>query len=431
MKQFKIFLFALAAFGLMLTQACKDDDPGALAIASIVANGTDLMTGSATSVDLNGTTSATDVPLDAVITVTFDKAVDASTVNSTSVSLSSGSNAVSASVSAVGSAITVTPDADFERGKDYTLSLAATIKADDGGSFTAITRTFTAAGRADVVPPQEANQVGYWPFNGNANSSDGTQNGVETGVSYGVDRLGNVGSAAAFDGDVSLIEIPNGDQLLNPSTTVSYWIMIDTNGHYNVAGNGLAGHFVLGIGNTSGGFSEIFGSLSGMKMTWRYERMDGTTVANDFFFNGDGMDANNGGWVGVEYEVDLTGSGGLGALLQGKWAHLVWVYDAAVNKRHLYINGTLMETDNLGNTTGLADLVGLKFDDSGAGTDVIGKALAIGFVHDRTTTTWSDTDWGDYAKPGANHFKGMFDDLRVWKVALTASEVMELYNKEK
>jgi hypothetical protein len=428
MKLLKFSFLALLATSLLF-MGCEDDDGAEpISITAISATGTDLQSGNSVNVDLNAAAAATDVPLDAVITITFAKEVDAATVDNTSITLTESGSAVDASVSASGSNVTVSPNAVLDRGTVYTLTITSAVAAADGGQFSETTRQFTTAGRAEVVPPQEAKQLAYFNFNGTVNSVDGAFVGEGTGITYGEDRLGNQGSAATFDGDVSIAEISGGDDLLKDRTsfTWSYWVKIDTNNH-------VGGHFVSGLGSTSGFFMEVFGNLSGMKLNTRYTREDGSTVGNDFFFNGDGMDANNGGWVGVEFEVDLSGQGGLASLLADQWAHIVWVYDGVENKRHLYINGERMETDNLNNTSGLNDLNGVTFDSSAEemGGETIGTDLTFGFLHDRSTTKWANEPWGGYMFPDANHFKGSMDDVRFFDAALIESEVKELYNAEK
>ncbi len=430
MKLFKISFLAILAVSLF-TFGCGDDEgsgPDALGIVSIEAAGTDLMSGNAVTLDLNGAAAATDVPLDATITVTFDVPVTNASATA-NVKLTLGGADVSSTVTHTGAAVRVDPDLLFQRGAVYTLEIGA-VEGEGGETFTAVTRSFTTAGRADVVPPQEANQLNHWPLNGNANSADGAQNGVEYSMGYGPDRFGSIGSAATFDGDVSLIEIPDGDGLINESMTISYWVWVDTLDHLN-AGGGKAGHFVMGVGDVYGFFVEVGGTAQTMKFTGRYQRDDGTTSANDFFVNADGKDGMNGGWVGVEFEKDLTAEGGLASRLARQWAHVVIVYDAAAKKRHLYINSELIETDNFNLTTGLLNITGLTFDDSDAGTDVIGKALALGFNHDIETTHWDTEPWGGYDFPTSNHFKGMLDDLRIWDVPLNSTEVTELYDAEK
>ncbi len=426
MKFLKFYLLAFIAIGVLLNTGCEEDDPTPLSVLTITASGTDLQSGTQTVKDLNGSAAATDVPLDAVITITFDTDIDASTATSANAKISSASGDVAATVAGSGKGITITPSADLARGTDYTLTLSAGLSSSDGGGFTSTTRSFKTAGRSDVAPPKEADQLAYWSLNGNSNSSNNNYNGTEIAVTYGADRFGNQESAAFFDGDASIIEIPNGDQLLaGGSFTLSYWVRVDSVDH-------VGGHFVMGVGDVYGFFIEIQGGLGGMKITQRYENSTGT-IANDFFVNGDGKDANNGGWIGVEFEKDLTATGGLGAIIDQKWAHMVWVYDAGTNKRHLYINGQLIETDNLNNppNPALNSITGVTFDDSDAGTDIIGKALAFGFNHDIPTTHWDNEPWGGYDFPDANHFKGGLDDVRIFSNAYSATDVDQLYNAEK
>ncbi|MBI5917265.1 MAG: Ig-like domain-containing protein [Bacteroidetes bacterium] len=428
MNQIKIAVLSLFAAGLLFLAGCKDEEAKEMNLLSIVANGTDL-SGAAVEKDLNGAVAAEDVPLTAVLTVTFDKPVQHESVEA-NVTLTQNGTAVSYTHTHSGNAIIITPDADLLQGTTYTLAMAGGLKAEDGGKFFAVSREFETEGHGEVMPPQAANMTGYWKLDGNANSADDTQNGEEVGTSYGNDRFDFANTAAIFDGDVSLIEIPDGDQLLTQSMTLSFWLKVNPVGHLNAAGTGPAGHFVMGVGDLYGFFIEIYGDFSAMKFTANYKKANGTGIVNDFFFNGDGGSAGNGGWVAIDFETNLTPIGGLNGLLNDKWAQMVVVYDASKRKRHLFINGDLMETDNLNNAPGLEDVTGLFFDDSNIG-ETIGNSLALGFNHDRSSTHWNGETWGNYDEPGSNHFKGMMDDLRFWNVALTSSEVMALYAAEK
>ena len=427
------YVFILLGIFAVLSSCDNDDDDTIVnvTISGITAAGTDLMTGNATTVDLNGATSAVDVPLDAVITITFSKEVDAATATSANISLSQSGTNITTTVDVAASVVTITPSAELERGLVYDLSLSAAIAATDGGAFTAIDRSFTAAGKAGIVPPNDVDQTAYFGFNGNSNSTVGNFQGSAIAVEFREDRFGNQESAAYFDGDVSLIEVPNGDQLMTQSMTISYWMKIDTTDHLNTPGTGLAGHFVMGIGDVYGFFIEVTSNLQGIKKTARYTRDDGTTTANDFFINADGKDGMNGGWVGVEFEKDLTSSGGFAPILQDQWVHILFTWDHTSLKRSFYLNGELIETDNFNLTTGLLNITGMTFDDSDAGTDIIGKSLAFGFNHDQATTHWDDTNWGDYDKPGANHFKGALDDVRFFSTSFNQAEVTDLYNAER
>ncbi len=423
-----LFFVCLLLWGLY---ACDDDDSGPLSISvvSISGTGTDLQSGNNTTVDLNGASAATDVPLDVSIEITFSRDIDVSTVNSTNISLNGGSANPAINVTGSGSVATVTLQGDLERGEDYTLNLSGAILADDGGAFAATTRTFTAAGRAGIDPPNTANQTAYWQFDGTALAAVGGFNGTETAITYGTDRFGNIESAALFDGNTSLIEVANGEDLwIGESVTISFWMSIDTLDHLNTPGTGNAGHFIMGVGNFHGFFLEANGSANSMKLAPTYSTSDGMTGGGDVFFNGDGKDGSNGGFVAIEFEKDLTAEGEVKGLLAQKWAHVVWVYDGIENKVHLYINGELMETDNNNLVAARQNYNGLTVRDEAG--QVIGRSLAFGFAHDMSTTTWEGTGFGDYTVTTANHYKGSLDDVRFFEVPFSATDVMDLFIAE-
>lgn len=425
MKKSKLWL-SLLMIGCMATfVSCGDDEDEAVAaleITSISATGTGLETGEQTEADLNAATAAENVPLDPTIQVVFSREIDASTANASNFTLSpsgDGGTAVPLDVSGSGSTVTLTPQEDLQRGTAYTLTILGSLRAEDGGTFSTVSRTFTTAGRAEVAPPQAESQLAYWAFDGNANDAVGEFNAdAEVEVEYVEDRFGQMGSAVSFDGDRSIIEVPNGDQLITDNWTLSFWAQIDTTNHD-------AGHFILGVGAFHGFQFEAPKNASFVKLAGRYKMADGNTQSNDFFVNGDGQDAANGGWVGVEVEEDVPG--GLESLLADEWAHIVVTYNSTDNTRSLYINGDLIQRDNLSN----ADLnyTGLTFDASGT-ADEIGTKLAFGFPFDRTTTLWQNEPWGNYDNPEANHFKGELDDVRIFSVALSDSEVQNLYELE-
>ena len=143
MKNWKYFILFLATSVLCIT-ACKKEDsgPANLTVSTIIAKGTSFQDGSTVEKDLNGASSATDVALNSIITITFDRNVDGGSVNGTTVKLTSAAGTISATVTSSGATVTLTPDADLERGSMHTLQLSG-LKATDGGTFTATSRSFT------------------------------------------------------------------------------------------------------------------------------------------------------------------------------------------------------------------------------------------------------------------------------------------------
>jgi len=56
--------------------------------------------------------------------------------------------------------------------------------------------------------------------------------------------------------------------------------------------------------------------------------------------------------------------------------------------------------------------------------------MALGFIQASGNRIITDT-WADPSDPTNNHYKGLMDDLRIWKAALTATEITALYAAEK
>lgn len=423
----KPLMLALSAIALLaLTNCKKDETPGAITIESIVADGTDLSSGSDVTIDLNGATAATDVPLDAVITITFSKKVDASTVSSSSIMLNDGTSDLSITVSTDETSVMVTPTNELARGIEHTLSVTEDLTASDGGAFTAASRTFKSAGKADVTPPNAADQIAYWPFDGDATDAVGTFDADnEVSITYIEDRFGYTSSSASFDGDESIIEVPNGDQLQNSDDfTLSFWMK--SNSSDKNENDETRGQFVFGLAGWYGFQFEIFGNYGGLKLAAQYELDDETTAAQDLWWSTTG----NLGWQGWTFDEDVSASGGLAAIIADQWAHVVVTYDATTKIGSIYINGKLRKSQDFnlyGEDHPLYRTIGLKY----AGNESPGNHLAFGFIQgidNRTITDdWANPEFG----PDNNHFKGELDDVRIFHAAFSADDVTELYDAEK
>lgn len=428
MRTFKlVFLFGLIA--AVMASCTKDPDP--LTVTAITATGVSFQTGSNVTSNLNGSTSANDVALNAVITINFDRAVDLATSTATNVKLSNAGGNLATTVTAVGSLITITPNDNFVRGTQYTLALNG-VKAADGGNLPDVTRTFTTEGKAPVVVPKASEQVAYWNFDRSTNDVLGNYVTKETiKITYGTDRFGQAGSTASFDGDESIIEILNGDNLMkNKSFTLSFWVKTNSNGHVNENGN-PAGYFVMGLAAFRGFQFEIPGSVTNCKLAMSYEMGDGTFQSEDLWFNGDGKTKDNGGWQGWDFAADLTGSGGVEGLLKDKWAHIICSYDAPSKKGMLFINGQLMKSQDFNlwpDNAAKKTTVGVGYAGMAPAFENI---LAFGFIKSRNSLEWANEPWGDYYRPTSNHFKGDLDDIRFFKASLTPAEALALYNAEK
>ncbi|WP_181305789.1 LamG-like jellyroll fold domain-containing protein [Rufibacter sp. XAAS-G3-1] len=412
----------LAAITFLCFTACGEDDapePTKFVLQSLMVG----------TVDLNTSAAATNVPTDAPIKATFSTNVDPASATNTTVTLTKqGQTAnVPANVTVTGAEVTLTPSATLTAGTAYTLSVGA-MKSADGQTLPAMTKSFTTAGTAPMP-----GVIAHWSFNGNAADALGSFSAPSSGmvgITYGPDRKNQANAAAVFNGTTSIIEIPDGAQLINATNfTMSFWMKAVSTDHVDASGKPKA-HFVFGLGAFHGLSMEVAGDYGSIKMGNRFEWADGTTGSNDFFFNGDGKNAANGGWAAVETRKDLTGSGGVAALLKDKWAHITFVFNSATKSRYLYINGELMEKDNftlLPDTEKLKTVKGIKFN---ANTEVENK-LALGFNQSRGGTLWAAEPWGGYNFTTANHFRGSLDEVRIFHTALTGAEVLAMYNTEK
>jgi hypothetical protein len=104
-------------------------------------------------------------------------------------------------------------------------------------------------------------------------------------------------------------------------------------------------------------------------------------------------------------------------------------------ERMFYLNGDLVVkqdhklwTDPDGKPTKETRITGLKY--AGIAPETVNE-LAFGFIQSRAGTLWDDQSWGGYDKPGANHFQGQLDDVRIYHKALTDQEINLMYKSEK
>lgn len=422
MKNFKLLLAFVLLTGIIAFVSCdKEEEVTALTVSAIEATGTDLGSGEQITKDLNGATSASDVPIDAVIKITFSKDVDAATTTGSSVILSVNSVAVTASVTVSGTEVTLTPESDLARGVNFTLTLAASIKASDGGTFNEATRTFKTAGIAEIIPPQVANQTAYWDFNG---STDDAYDHVATDATqitgYNIDRHGYANSAVELSGDGDIVEVTNSGDFISPSTTISLWFKKDL-GETHDDNRG----FLIGIAAERGFFCEIGGGITELwiKFATSHELHPDSPngdYATSWFdaINGQGGEPND--VLLYNWEGDLAG------LIDNVWTHMVMTYDNSTTLKTVYINGVKMRQEDL---SGNPDwhMIDMAVNSLGV-ENFIDTDLGIGYG---SSTTNAATSWLNYQSDPSASFEGLIDDVRFFSVSLTAEEVLQLYNDEK
>lgn len=380
------------------------------------------------TIDLNAATAPTNVPVNPVIMATFNTDVDAATATASNITLTEDYDnaSIALTITASGKTVTITPSANLANGALYKLEISAGLKATNGESLTALTRSFTTLG--SFLP---AGVFAYWNFDGNANDQTGVFNaatGGITDITYVAGRNAASGQAAKFNGTTSLIEIPNGQNLDNTSDfSLSFWIKEDTTGKRDQFVMGLAGWYGFQFEINS----NVYGTQKGQcKLAAQYSLSDGTSASQDLWFDGSGSTKDNGGWQGWTFCKDLnSGTGtGVNGLLAQVWAHVVCTYDHATKIGTMYINGQEMKAQDFnlyGTTHPLYMATGLKFAGNAAN-----NSFVFGFIQDKVSPTIPDT-WADYTNPANGHYQGLLDDVAIYHSVLSPAIITQMYNSGK
>jgi len=409
MKKLITMLAVFGMVGLVLLNSCKsDDNPEPLTLATLKAGDT----------DLNGATSATNVAINSPITIGFSTNVDATTATSSSIMLTRtfDSSPVPNTIAVDGSTVTVTPTANFFEGDQYKIQVTTDLKSDKGQTITAFDRTFGTKGIGLGTAPQAAKQLLYVQFGNDIVDLTGKATKASAQLAYTADRFGNANAAGNFRGTTTagtgdIVEL-SGNSLIAPTMTLSVWFYINQD-DYKVVGDKGGNKPMLGLAAQNGYFIEIGDGPANpnwLKFTTNHKvdpDPQGHITADawgDFGTTDDNKDVNT-----------LTKTG---------WHQWVMTFDAATYTKTDYFDGAKIKTFNLldatNNEWNLKDIV----LNSGAGID---NKLALGFFAGKAHTA---DDWSNYNKEPRT-FKGYMDDLRLFSVALSASEVTALYTAEK
>lgn len=407
-------MLMIAALSLTVIQSC-DKTPDELLLETMVATG---------DIDLNGAAAPTNVPTDAAITATFNVELDAATVTAANVTLTQDYDGadIPVTLSVSGATVTITPEEELSGGALYQLKFNSGIMTAEGLALTQLTRSFTTVGT--FVP---SGVIAHWNFEDNADDVVGTFDPSANqivAITYTDSRNAAAGKAATFDGDASIIEISNGDDLMNTSDfTLSFWVKTNSEGH-------TGGHFVMGLGAFFGFQYEIYGGYDGSKFAISYEATGTEGVSEDMWFPSLATDNTTEGWQGWDFAKSLTVEQ-MTALLKDTWLHVTYTYNGTEKAGTLYFNGEKMKSfdfDLWPEEDAKRNVTGMKY--RGVEPDVVNE-LAFGFVHSRAGTMWDSEGWGGYDFPDANHFKGQLDDVRFFHKALTAVEIQLMYDSEK
>ncbi|NJK87542.1 MAG: Ig-like domain-containing protein, partial [Bacteroidales bacterium] len=273
---------------VFVLNSCKDDDePDSLSLESLMAG----------SIDLNGATAPDNVPVSPTIVANFSTAVDEATATSSNISLVQDydDTSIPLNISVSGNSVTISPTEPLSSGALYKLTFSDGLKAEMvrhlpvlNGHLPLKAHLFhlvrLLTGILKTIPDD---QIGDF---------DPPSEGI-VAISYVESRNEAAGMAASFDGSTSIIEIPNGDQLVNTDDfALSFWV-------HAISADHPQGHFVLGLAAFYGFQFEISGDYSSCKLAAQYELADGSTAGEDLAFNGDGKNKDNGRFCRILYFV--------------------------------------------------------------------------------------------------------------------------------
>jgi len=375
-----------------------------------------------------GIVSPTTVPPKATIIGVLSSNIDPASATTSSILLLRlfDSTYIDLSVTVSGNTITMVPKNDLGSGIYYSLTFTG-LRSTDGLQLTYLWRAFTTTGT--FGPP---GVVSYWNFENNTYDLQGnyTVSSVND-LNYQISSRKTLGQCAVFNGTSTVIQVPNGDNLVNTNDfSLSFWVK--ANSQYQIDSSGDAkGQFVLGVGDYKGFEFEIAPDYSSCKLVGSYALPDGTTVSQELSFAGDGKTGANGGLPGWTYCANLTTTGGVAGLLKDKWAFITCTYNSTYKTGTLYLNGVLMKQQDF-NKWPAGDpartITGMKY---GGSAPLQENVLAIGFFHSAGSTAYSGTSWGKFYSPFANHFRGCLDEIKIFNSSLTSVEVEQMYTLTK
>ncbi len=239
----------------------------------------------------------------------------------------------------------------------------------------------------DPPPPPYSTLKSFWAFEDNLGDSGQNRSEAEAvNVTY---EAGINGKAAKI-GDAGYVLVKDvSDSIKNPgSFTLSFWMNV--------------------IGPVQGGAQGVF-ALSNSKEFWGnleifLENLDNGNEAflKIHMFNSGVASGNGEEWNEVKIPNALN-----------KWTHLALTYEATTSKLSLYADG--QPTALFDKTLGGGNYGPVKF------ADVTGMVLGnFAFETDPTLASHGAEDW-------ARGINGSLDQFRIYKVALSAAEITNLF----
>jgi len=239
-----------------------------------------------------------------------------------------------------------------------------------GGDIRITTSDGTTEVPREVVSVKITNKItddleAYWKLDGNSDDEIGSNNGSDSSITYGVD-YGKIGQGALLNGTSSEITLGTDSSLAPATLSWSAWIKKGEN-------NRLQTMFVRDRGSSSYHNAYIISMTTGNKIIFEQQNGSSTPVA-------------------IESTSTITDT---------NWHHIVVVRNPSEGTTDFYIDGSL-DRGATGNTTAI-----------NYGTCAQGGRIGC-FVNNIGIESI--------------FFKGSIDEVGLWSRALTASDVLALYN---
>lgn len=263
--------------------------------------------------------------------------------------------------------------------------------------------------------------VAYWPLNGDGKESKSNTSPSDTQNVTWV--TGAKGQAASFN--LGWLKYPSIANLtaINENISISAWIKISNTKLVDGGSSQISPIFTLTNPNEQIGNVALFGNTHGLvssdsiqlKTEFKVKRADGTTFGGDCV-NMTKMES----WMISDNAAGATPAHAAFAnKIGGQWAHVVFVYNTAGGKTvcNMYSNGVKISNPQWEERKDGGASVSMPFNQFTPSYPIIGAL--------RTVADGTNTDAWNAA------LKGQVDEIRVYKKALTVSEVGALYELEK
>jgi hypothetical protein len=297
-----------------------------------------------------------------------------------------------------------------------------------GGGTTGPTPPTNPGGYDSANQIQPSSLIAYFPFNGNDNDVKSGLVGTNQGTTFGTGVKGQ----ALQGGDSTWVVVPFGSSasLFSgaslPSFTVSLWIKEAAEPIYAPSGNYTPGQGPEGVLFMYDGAGDQ--DLIHMDIE-PYAPTTQDTLSFNVGLHATGL-VTTGTYVGAGGSEGLVPNARLDTAI-GKWTHVVETFDGTSSNFTVYENGTAVFVNSAWSSyaAGPSPVQFLTGGTTDAGSVPIGALSFTPAPVGLVIGAWAGTAQVGGFTPNqyTGSFKGLMDELRIYKTALSASDVKSLY----